>query len=95
MFLSFSSGCVYPLCGTFIDVYGRNKVFQAVSLALLSGSMLSGFADFVSPERGMLALVVSRAVTGIGAGGVFACSAIIIVDLVSPRERGMYQVRLV
>lgn len=86
------SGCIFPLCGTFADVYGRNAVFQAVSFAFVVGSLLSGFADFVSPEKGMFALVIARAFTGMGAGGIFACSSIIIVDIVSPRERGSYQV---
>lgn len=39
----------------------------------------------------MTMFLICRALTGIGAGGIFSLSNIIIADLVSIRDRGKYQ----
>ncbi|KAJ1558593.1 hypothetical protein HK405_013353 [Cladochytrium tenue] len=39
----------------------------------------------------MVAMIIGRAVAGLGGGGVMSCVLIIISDIVSVRDRGMYQ----
>jgi len=39
----------------------------------------------------MLALILGRAIAGIGGGGIYAMVMVIISDIVSIRDRGKYQ----
>lgn len=80
-----TSTAVTPLYGKISDIYGRRPVYLFAILTFLLGSFLAGAATT------MTQLIAFRAVQGIGAGGLFALSFIIIGDIVSPRERGKYQ----
>ena len=73
-----------PLYGKLSDIYGRRVTFQAAILIFLVGSVLAGLAP------GMLALVLSRGVQGVGAGGVMGLTFAVVGDIVSPRQRGRY-----
>ena len=73
-----------PLYGKLSDIYGRRVTFQAAILIFLLGSVLAGLAP------GMLALVLSRGVQGVGAGGVMGLTFAVVGDIVSPRQRGRY-----
>ena len=73
-----------PLYGKLSDIYGRRVTFQAAILIFLLGSVLAGLAP------GMLTLVLSRGVQGVGAGGVMGLTFAVIGDIVSPRQRGRY-----
>ena len=73
-----------PIWGKLADLLNRKLLVQ-ISLAVFAvGSVLSGFA--VSTVW----LIVSRAVQGVGIGGLMALVQIVIADLISPRERGRY-----
>ncbi|KAK3809195.1 MAG: major facilitator superfamily domain-containing protein [Benniella sp.] len=73
------------LYGKMSNVFGRKPtVFVAMTFFVL-GSILSG----VSQSMNMF--LACRAITGIGAGGIFSLSNIIIADLVSIRDRGKFQ----
>ncbi|KAF9297457.1 hypothetical protein BGZ74_009822 [Mortierella antarctica] len=73
------------LYGKFSNVFGRKAtVFVAIVIFVL-GSILSGVS------QSMTMFLICRALTGIGAGGIFSLSNIIIADLVSIRDRGKYQ----
>jgi len=80
-----TSTAVTPLYGKISDIYGRRPVYIFAILTFLLGSFLAGAA--ISMNQ----LIAFRAIQGIGAGGLFALSFIIIGDIVSPRERGKYQ----
>ena len=73
-----------PLWGKLGDLYGRKKLFQAAIVIFLAGSAVSGLA------HSMVQLIFSRAVQGVGAGGLMVGAQAITGDVVSPRQRGRY-----
>ncbi len=74
-----------PLYGKISDLYGRRIVFQFAIVTFLIGSLLAGASSNMSQ------LIATRAIQGIGAGGLMALTFVIIGDIVPPRERGRYQ----
>ena len=74
-----------PLYGKISDIYGRRVVFQFAIITFLIGSFLAG------ASQNMEQLIATRAVQGLGAGGLMALTFVIIGDIVPPRERGRYQ----
>lgn len=74
-----------PLYGKTADLLGRRPVFLFAIGAFLLGSLLAGMS------QDMTQLIVTRAIQGIGAGGLMTLAFTIISDVVSPRERGRYQ----
>ena len=74
-----------PLYGKISDIYGRRVVFQFAIVTFLLGSLLAG------ASQNMEQLIATRALQGLGAGGLMALTFVIIGDIVPPRERGKYQ----
>jgi len=74
-----------PLYGKISDLYGRRIVFQFAIVTFLIGSLAAGAAQNMSQ------LIATRALQGLGAGGLMALTFVIIGDIVPPRERGRYQ----
>ena len=74
-----------PLYGKISDIYGRRVVFQFAIVTFLIGSFLAG------ASQNMEQLIATRALQGVGAGGLMALTFVIIGDIVPPRERGKYQ----
>jgi len=74
-----------PLYGKISDLYGRRIVFQFAIVTFLIGSFLAGVSQNMSQ------LIATRALQGLGAGGLMALTFVIIGDIVPPRERGRYQ----
>ncbi|KAG0230762.1 hypothetical protein BGW41_002398 [Actinomortierella wolfii] len=73
------------LYGRFSNVLGRKVTFFMAIAIFVLGSILSGVS------RSIDMFLACRAVTGIGAGGIFSLSNIVIADLVSIRDRGKFQ----
>jgi EmrB/QacA subfamily drug resistance transporter len=73
------------LIGKFGDLYGRKKMFLFSVALFLAGSFFSGWAD------SMTWLIASRAVQGLGAGGLMVTATAVIADVVPLSERGKYQ----
>jgi MFS family permease len=67
------------------DVLGRKRVFLFALVSFLIGSALCG----ASVTLAMLA--TSRAIQGIGAGGLMSLVMILLADLTPMRDRGKYQ----
>jgi len=74
-----------PLYGKISDLYGRKIVFQFAIVVFLIGSVLAG------ASQNMGELIGTRALQGIGAGGLMTLAMAIVGDVISPRERGRYQ----
>lgn len=74
-----------PLYGKVSDLYGRRPVYQFAIITFLIGSLLAG------ASQNMSQLIATRALQGLGAGGLMALTFVIIGDIVAPRDRGKYQ----
>ena len=73
-----------PLFGKISDLIGRKIVLQFAVVSFLLGSVLAGMA------QNMTQLIVTRALQGIGGGGIMAMSFVVMGDLIPPRQRGKY-----
>ncbi|OSX59201.1 hypothetical protein POSPLADRAFT_1075481 [Postia placenta MAD-698-R-SB12] len=77
--------CFTPLYGRLADILGR-KGAMLLALSLFGvGTFLCGLAP------SMDALIVARAVAGMGGGGVMTVSSVAVTDLIPLRQRGLYQ----
>ena len=74
-----------PLWGRLSDVHGRGRFHLAAVVVLMLGSVLCGMST------SMAALCASRAVQGLGAGGLFALSFTMIADLYDLEKRAKMQ----
>ena len=73
-----------PLYGKLGDLYGRKRVYIVAISIFTVGSMLSGAAG--SMEQ----LLASRAIQGMGAGGIGALAMAIVADIVPARQLGRW-----
>ncbi|MGI9612364.1 MAG: MDR family MFS transporter [Acidimicrobiales bacterium] len=79
-----TSTIVTPLYGKMSDLYGRRILYLTAIWVFLIGSVLCALSQT------MTQLVASRAVQGIGGGGLMSLAFVIVGDVVSPRQRGRY-----
>jgi EmrB/QacA subfamily drug resistance transporter len=80
-----ASTIVTALVGKLGDLFGRKRVFQAAVVFFVIGSVSCGLA------QSMAVLVGSRALQGIGGGGITVTASALIGEVVPLRERGRYQ----
>jgi EmrB/QacA subfamily drug resistance transporter len=73
------------IVGKFGDMFGRKAIFQISAVVFVGGSALAGFSE------DMVFLIVSRAIQGLGAGGLMVTAMALIADVIPLRERGKYQ----
>ena len=73
-----------PIYGKLGDQIGRKPLFLAAIILFLSGSVIGA----MSPNIDLL--IASRAIQGLGGGGLMVLSQAIIADVVPARERGRY-----
>jgi EmrB/QacA subfamily drug resistance transporter len=74
-----------PLYGKVSDLYGRRPVLRFAIITFLVGSALAGLS------QNMTQLIVTRAVQGLGAGGLLTLAFTIVSDVLAPRDRARYQ----
>src|SRR6478609_3224034 len=73
------------LAGRFGDMFGRKIIFQISVAVFIIGSFFCGLA------QNMEMLIASRAVQGVGAGGLAVTATALIGEVIPLRERGKYQ----
>jgi EmrB/QacA subfamily drug resistance transporter len=83
-----ASTAVAPLYGKLSDIYGRRVMMLTGIWIFLAGSVACALAPT------MLALVLARALQGLGGGGLISLAQTIIADVVPPRDRPRYQVHI-
>ncbi|GLA61517.1 hypothetical protein AtubIFM54640_002036 [Aspergillus tubingensis] len=74
-----------PLYGRLTDIFGRKFILLGSLFLFLVGSVISGVS------RGMIMLIIARAVAGVGGGGIVTVVSIVVSDVVSLQDRGKYQ----
>jgi EmrB/QacA subfamily drug resistance transporter len=74
-----------PIYGRLADLYGRKRVYFAGTSVFLLGSLLCGCA------WSMVALILFRALQGVGAGAIQPIATTIIGDIYAPVERARMQ----
>jgi MFS family permease len=74
-----------PLYGKLSDIHGRRRMMLIAIGVYAAGSLACALAP------SMLVLILSRALQGLGGGGLMPLVQTIIGDVASPRERPRYQ----
>jgi EmrB/QacA subfamily drug resistance transporter len=73
-----------PIWGKISDLYGRKLMLQIAVVVFVAASALAGLS------QSMVQLIGTRALQGIGGGGLMVLVMAVIADLIPPRERGRY-----
>jgi EmrB/QacA subfamily drug resistance transporter len=73
-----------PIWGKISDLYGRKLMLQTAVVVFVIASMLAGLS------QNMGQLIATRALQGIGGGGLMVLVMAVIADLIPPRDRGRY-----
>jgi len=76
-----------PLFGKLSDIHGRRRILLWAIGIFIAGSVACALA------QNIWMLILSRALQGIGGGGLLPIAQTIIADLLSPRERPVVQGR--
>jgi MFS family permease len=74
-----------PMYGRLSDITGRKPILLSSVFCIALGNLLCGFAQSAHW------LYLSRALSGIGGGGISSLVSIIVSDLLSLKDRGKYQ----
>ncbi len=80
-----ASTIVVPRYGKFGDLFGRKTVLQISVILFLLGSVLCGLA------QNMEQLIFTRALQGLGGGGLMVVSMAAVADVIPAQDRGKYQ----
>jgi MFS family permease len=75
---------VVPLYGKIADIYGRMVTLRIAILIYMAGSLVCALAP------NMFVLILGRALHGLGGGGLSNTGAVVLGDIVAPKERGRY-----
>ncbi|KAJ1936654.1 hypothetical protein FBU59_004985, partial [Linderina macrospora] len=79
-----ASTALQPLYGKFSDILGRVEAIVVAVVLFLIGSVMCALSNSMSM------LIASRAVQGLGGGGLVSLIFVVAADILSERERGKY-----
>ncbi|TAK68668.1 MAG: DHA2 family efflux MFS transporter permease subunit [Actinomycetota bacterium] len=79
-----TSTATTPLWGKLSDLYGRKVILQIAVSTFVVGSVLAG------ASQDMAQLIATRALQGVGGGGIMVLILAAVADLIPARERGRY-----
>ena len=79
-----SSAVFHPMSGALAQTYGRRPALLLTIGLFALGSGICGSAN------SMKMLIVGRTIQGLGGGGIHSLTTIILSDLVTLQERGLY-----
>ncbi|KAF8529299.1 MFS general substrate transporter [Hysterangium stoloniferum] len=79
-----ASSAILPMTGGIAQIFGRKPAVLASIGFFAVGSAICGAAT------SMDMLIAGRIIQGVGGGGILSFSAIVLADLVSLEERGLY-----
>jgi len=79
-----ASTAVVPLYGKVSDIHGRRLALRIALVVYMLGSLVCALAP------NMLTLILGRALHGLGGGGLASMGAVVLGDVVAPKERGRY-----
>ena len=74
-----------PIFGSLTEIVGRKICFLIAMTSFIIGYLLVGASSSITM------VLIGRAFSGTGSGGISATALIIVADLVSLKERGKYQ----
>lgn len=77
-----SRAVALPVFGKLADLYTNRTLYVISVLIFMIGSVLAGIS------RSMIALILFRALQGVGAGGIFSLVYIVLADISPPEDRG-------
>ena len=80
-----ASTTTVPIYGKLSDIYGRRNLYVFAMALFLVGSVLCGLAN------SMTALIIARAIQGIGAGGIMPLAFILIGEMFTLEQRARMQ----
>ncbi|KAJ4401513.1 hypothetical protein N0V85_005507 [Neurospora sp. IMI 360204] len=88
-----TSTAFQPLYGRVSDIFGRRVCFFISTITFALGCLWCGLVKSSSTENGngMIWVIVARALTGFGGGGLMTMATIVNSDMIPFRRRGMYQ----
>lgn len=79
-----ASTAFIPMSGALAQIFGRRPALLTCLILFALGSGVCGGA------RNMPMLIAGRTIQGLGGGGIQSLSAIILADMVTLQERGLY-----
>ncbi|KIJ48812.1 hypothetical protein M422DRAFT_225924 [Sphaerobolus stellatus SS14] len=79
-----ASSAILPMTGGIAQIFGRKPAVLASIFLFAVGSAICGAA------QSMTMLIGGRVIQGIGGGAILSFSAIVLADLVTLEERGLY-----
>lgn len=73
-----------PLWGKLADLFNQKLLLQLSLSLFVVGSLVAGFS------QGVVTLILSRVIQGVGAGGLTALAQIVMAAVIPPRRLGKY-----
>jgi MFS family permease len=78
------NGTSMPFWGKISDIFGRKPILMIANAVFMAGSLIAALS------KSLNMLLAGRVIQGLGAGGLMNLTNIVVSDLFSLRDRGLY-----